>query len=209
MTLFQGQFVKLVAADAEADAPLMARWSHDTEFRRQLDSQPARMWITGELKGELEQELAAETHNVTFFIRTLAEDRPIGFVGLDGISWTHGEAFVGIGLGDPDYRGKGYGTDAMRVILRYAFVELNLHRVSLTVYEYNPRAIRSYEKNGFVAEGRQRGYLHRDGRRWDMLYMGILKEEWEKSQNLADPRSGAKGTNPKLHSEQTPEAALR
>jgi RimJ/RimL family protein N-acetyltransferase len=67
----------------------------------------------------------------------------------------------------------------MRVMLRYAFRELNLHRVTLTVFEYNPRAIRSYEKAGFVVEGRLRNWLNREGRRWDMIHMGILREEWE------------------------------
>ena len=66
----------------------------------------------------------------------------------------------------------------MRVILRYAFTELNLHRVSLGLFEYNPRALRSYEKAGFKMEGRMRGTLHREGRRWDDLYMGILRTEW-------------------------------
>jgi RimJ/RimL family protein N-acetyltransferase len=96
------------------------------------------------------------------------------------VQWTHGDTFVGIGIGEPDYRGKGYGTDAMRVILRFAFMELNLHRVSLDVFEYNPRAIRSYEKAGFVIEGRKRRVVNRDGRRWDDIYMGILREEWER-----------------------------
>jgi len=69
----------------------------------------------------------------------------------------------------------------MRVMLRYAFAELNLHRVSLNVFEYNPRAIRSYEICGFVREGRCRQALHRDGRRWDLIYMGIMREEWRES----------------------------
>jgi RimJ/RimL family protein N-acetyltransferase len=68
----------------------------------------------------------------------------------------------------------------MRIILRYAFTELNLHRVSLDTFEYNPRAIRSYEKAGFKIEGRVRQLLNREGRRWDVIYMGILREEWEK-----------------------------
>ena len=67
----------------------------------------------------------------------------------------------------------------MEVLLRFAFEELNLHRVNLSVFEYNPRAIRSYEKAGFHHEGRQRQVLHRGGKRWDMLYMGILKNESE------------------------------
>ena len=59
------------------------------------------------------------------------------------------------------------------------FNELNLHRVSLDVFEYNPRAIRSYEKVGFVFEGRTRKFLNREGQRWDMIFMGILRSEWE------------------------------
>ena len=69
--------------------------------------------------------------------------------------------------------------DAMRIILRFAFTELNLRRVSLDVFEYNPRAIASYRKVGFVEEGRLRRFLHRDGRRWDLIFMGMLREEWE------------------------------
>jgi hypothetical protein len=75
-------------------------------------------------------------------------------------------------------KGVEKGTDAMRVMLRYVFNELNLRRVSLIVFEYNLRAIRSYEKVGFVHEGRVRRVMQRDGRRWDFLYMGILREEW-------------------------------
>jgi RimJ/RimL family protein N-acetyltransferase len=78
--------------------------------------------------------------------------------------------------------GKGYGTDAMRVVLRYAFTELNLHRVSLDVFSYNPRAIRSYEKAGFKYEGCMRSRVQRDGKRWNMVFMGIMKEEWEESE---------------------------
>jgi RimJ/RimL family protein N-acetyltransferase len=66
----------------------------------------------------------------------------------------------------------------MQVILRFAFEELNLYRVSLDVFEYNPRAVRSYEKAGFSHEGRLRRCLNRNGRRWDLIYMGILRDEW-------------------------------
>ncbi len=66
----------------------------------------------------------------------------------------------------------------MNLVLRFAFTEINLHRVTLTVFEYNPRAVRSYEKAGFRHEGRIRGALLRDGKRWDMFFMGILRDEW-------------------------------
>ena len=182
-TLLQGELVRLVAASAEKDAELLARWSRDSEYARQLDSDPARLQSVKHAKEDIQKWMENESpENFGFMIRTLADDRLIGFIGLDGIRWTHGDTFVGIGIGDPEYRGNGYGTDAMRVILHYAFTELNLHRVSLDVFEYNPRAIRSYEKAGFVVEGRQRQALNRDGRRWDVIYMGILREEWERQQ---------------------------
>jgi RimJ/RimL family protein N-acetyltransferase len=94
------------------------------------------------------------------------------------VNWPAGDAFVGLGIGDTEYWSKGYGTDSMHVLLRFAFTELNLQRVTLSVFEYNPRAIRSYEKAGFRHEGRMRKVLNKEGRRWDVLYMGILREEW-------------------------------
>ena len=68
----------------------------------------------------------------------------------------------------------------MRIILRYAFSELNLQRVTLDVFEYNQRGIRSYEKAEFIIEGRARGLILREGRRWDVIYMGILRDDWLK-----------------------------
>ena len=180
-TLLQGELVRLVAANSETDAELFARWSRDSEYMRLQSSWPTRLWSQKQAKEALRDWMEHEKPDaIEFVMRTLAEDRPIGSIGLDGIRWSHGDAFVGIGIGERDCWGNGYGTDAMRVILRYAFTELNLHRVSLDVFEYNPRAIRSYEKAGFCVEGRQRQALHRDGRRWDMIYMGILRQEWEK-----------------------------
>jgi RimJ/RimL family protein N-acetyltransferase len=86
---------------------------------------------------------------------------------------------VGLSIGARENWGKGYGTEMMHLLLRYAFMEVNLRRVTLAVFEYNPRAIRTYEKAGFRHEGRVRGRLKRDGKRWDMLIMGVLREEWK------------------------------
>ena len=113
-----------------------------------------------------------------FAIRAQESDAVIGFIGLFDLYPQHGDTLVAIALGEREYWGKGYGTDAMRIMLRYAFRELNLSRVGLIVFEYNPRALRSYEKVGFILEGHVRKALLRDGKRWDYLYMGILREEW-------------------------------
>jgi len=178
-TLFTGQLVRLTAMNSETDAEAFARWDIDVDYLRHLDSGPQMPGTAKKVKEAIEKEQAqASGTEFEFSVRTLADDKLIGFVALDGINWQHGDTFVGIGIGDPAYRGNGYGTDAMRVMLRYGFRELNLQRISLDVFEYNERAIKSYLKAGFVIEGRQRGMLLRDGRRWDFIYMGILRDEW-------------------------------
>ena len=177
--LLSGKLVRLTAEEPKTLAEAYSRWSHDSEYWRLETSDCARQFSVWGIQKELEKELEKESENNFFFhIRTLADDRLIGNVGLDGVRWQHGESFVGIGLGEREFWGRGYGTDAMRVILRYAFQELNLRRVSLDVFEYNPRAVRSYEKAGFRHEGCARGYLLREGRRWDLLFMGILRQDW-------------------------------
>ncbi len=176
--LFEGELVRLSAANSEKDAEHFARWGQDSEFLRLMDSELALPQSVKEAKEAIVKWMETERPDAfNFLIRARDDDKPLGFIGLNGIRWNHGDTFVGIGLGEREYWGKGYGTDAMRVILRYAFTELNLHRVSLSVFEYNPRAQRAYEKCGFRVEGRERQLLHRDGKRYDVIFMGILKEE--------------------------------
>jgi RimJ/RimL family protein N-acetyltransferase len=105
----------------------------------------------------------------------------IGFVRLQWIEWNHGVGMVHIGIGDPEYRGKGYGTETLRLILRYAFTELNLYRLSAVVQGYNQPALRLFRKAGFVEEVCRRKALHRDGQYWDLVHLGILREEWDAS----------------------------
>jgi len=179
--LLHGQLVRLAAANSETDAETMARWSRDSEYLRLLDSDPATPKSAKQRKEEIAQWLEHErADSFGFMIRTLTDDRLIGFVGLGGINWNNGDGWIGIGIGKREDWSKGYGADALRIILRFAFTELNLHRVSLSVYANNPRAIRSYEKAGFTLEGRLRQVVHRDGQRADEVFMGVLREEWER-----------------------------
>jgi len=171
--------VRLTAESPQVMAEAISHWNRDSEFGRLLDARVANQISVKKLTEWITQDQEKNPPAFYFFaIRTLEGDRLIGFTDLEGDLYPHSEAFVGIGIGEREYWGKGYGTDAMKVILRYAFQELNLRRVALDTFEYNPRAIRSYEKVGFVYEGRVREFLYREGRRWDLIFMGILREEW-------------------------------
>src|SRR5581483_415233 len=175
--LLTGKLVRLTALDPEHDAESVERWEHDTEYMRLLNVRPTQLIGAKKWKEQMEEPL--NERRIEFAIRTLAENRLIGFLNLMGLQNQHGDCFVGIGIGEREFWGKGYGTDAMRVGLRFAFQELNRHRVSLMVVSTNPRAIRSYEKSGFAVEGRTRGTNHRMGERVDIVHMGILRSEWE------------------------------
>lgn len=184
LDLFTGKLVRLTAVDSQRLAEALSHWGRDSEYWRLLASDPARLHTIKGTKEWLDKDLEKDPpKNLIFEIHTLDGDRLIGETGFDGIHWQHGDTFIGIGLGERDAWGNGYGTDAMRIMLRYAFTELNLHRVSLDVFEYNPRAIRSYEKAGFKHEGRMRQSMLREGRRWDLLFMGITQAEWLEIQN--------------------------
>lgn len=177
--ILQGELVRLGALDADELSKAFTRWDRDSEFSRLLSSNAPRLQSQKAVQKWLEHEIEEQSVNQHWFsIRALADDKLLGDIDLFVYNWAGRDAFVGLGIGEREFWGKGYGTDVMRVILRYAFMEVNLNRVSLNVFEYNPRAIRSYEKAGFSHEGRERKFLNKEGKRWDMLFMGILREEW-------------------------------
>ncbi len=176
--IFLGTAVRLTAEDPGELAKAFVKWDRDAGFKRLLDDAPPMFRSIEKNKEWIEKLLEEDQSNSFFFgVRTLEGDQLIGFIDL-WVNWMHADGWVGIGLGERDYWGNGYGTDAMQVMLRYAFTELDLKRVTLSVFEYNLRAQRSYAKAGFQLEGRLRGDLHRQGQRWDVLVMGILQKEW-------------------------------
>lgn len=174
--LFRGSLVRLTAFDIEKDSKEMEIWSRDSFYLRLLDAAAGGPFNTRMIVESLEKH---DQDPYLFAIRTLPDDRLIGEIGFGGIDWAARNAWVGIGIGVKEYWGHGYGTEAMRLMLRFGFAELNLHRVSLDVFDYNARAIRSYQKAGFTIEGRERKALRRSGERFDIVYMGILRSEWE------------------------------
>lgn len=180
-SLFTGKLVRLAAAQAD-DAKLQARWHNESEFLRLLDDDPALPRSVAHItRQETERREHHGNDRFEFMIRTLADNTLIGFGGI-GARWNHRDAWLGIGIGDPAYRSRGYGTDAMRLLVGYGFRELDLHRITLSVLATNPRAIRCYEKVGFVCEVVNRADVYRDGQRIDVYTMGLLRREWEAQQ---------------------------
>ena len=186
---FRGNLVRLVAP-SERDAPVLARWSEDARYLRAMDTDYARPLSPEEFAFRLSPE-QADPNRLEFHLRTLDGDRLIGFVALHSVEWNNGAALLAVGIGEPEYRGKGYGTDALQLILRFAFQELNLFRVGLDVIATNTRAIHAYEKIGFQCEGRMRGAVMRDGCRTDRTFMGILRDEWSELQQGASIQTSA------------------
>jgi len=177
--LFRGELVRFTMEEPETRSKAEARWQRDSELHRLADSGPAQLNSEKTIKEwfEKQTEEGFKPERYGFSVRTLAEDKYIGFLGI-WVDLIHSEAWVGLGIGERDFWSKGYGTDMMKLCMQYVFRELGLQRLSLGLHEYNPRALRSYEKCGFRLEGRTRQDLLREGRRYDSLWMGILREEW-------------------------------
>lgn len=113
---------------------------------------------------------------VQMIICETGTDKAVGSVYVRDIDKTHHKAEYGIFIGEKDARGKGYGTAAAKLMIQYCFDELMLHRLFLRVYAENERAIRSYEKAGFVKEAHLRDDVYIDGEYKDIVLMGILKD---------------------------------
>jgi RimJ/RimL family protein N-acetyltransferase len=174
--LLRGDRIRLAALEKN-DMESVARWQHNATFLRLFDATPAYP----KSRDRLEQWLRERQQDRTAFlfgVRLLNDDALIGYAELEGILWAHRVGWLSIALGDPASWGQGYGSETMRLLLAFAFDELNLHRVQLTVFGYNRRAIALYEKLGFRHEGVFREFIQRDGTRHDMILYGLLRQEW-------------------------------
>jgi len=174
--LFVGKKVRLACLTKE-DAPVMADWTQDAGFLRLQDTGIAAMETPEEVAAFVDRQ--NESHDsYAFAIRRISDSVLLGTIGLYDIEWANRTAWVGVGIGERENWGKGYGSEAMDLVIRYAFDELNLHRLQLTVIDYNPRALKMYEKLGFVREGAYREFIERDGMRHDLILYGLLRPEW-------------------------------
>ena len=171
-----GKKVKLVAPNEEQDAVTLSNWTRDSEYWRLCLAEPARFrYPAGQIKWIKE----AKQNGYLFMIKTQPQDVIIGQIEISEINRTSANGWLSISIGDREYWGKKYGVEAIQLMMDFGFTTLNLHRISLTVFSYNGRAIKAYQKVGFKMEGSEKEALWRDGKRWDIIYMGILKGEWQ------------------------------
>lgn len=174
--IIRGELVYLRPAE-RADIGTFVRWFTDADVLRNL-AMRAPMSEASE-EAWFDRMLAAQgktDHH--FVVCLLADDRPIGTIGLHGLDHENGSAEFGIAIGEKSEWGKGYGTDATRAIRDFGFGELRLERIGLFVYADNDRGRRAYEKAGFVHEGTLRHAHYARGQHHAVHVMSILRDEW-------------------------------
>lgn len=174
--LFESARIRLRKMTKE-DAALYHKWRNDVEVMystsQSLDVYP--MKATEEFVEFI--ILGADTSKGYIMIDKKKE-QSIGIISLINIDYKNRSAECIIDIGEKEYWGKGYGREGMKLLLDYAFYEMNLHRMTLRVFSFNERAVRLYKKIGFKSEGKSREALFREGKWHDIIHMGILQKEY-------------------------------
>ena len=154
----------------------VVRWYRDPEIAR-LTRYQTRPMTQAEVERFFQVRMLA-TDALAYTIVELPQWRQIGFTTFSSLDADNGSVLFHITIGERDAWGRGPGTETTSLMLAHAFERLALHRVGLSVFSYNLRAIRAYEKAGFHIEGRLRDAITRDGRYFDEVQMGVLASEW-------------------------------
>ncbi|WP_221329426.1 GNAT family N-acetyltransferase [Actinoplanes sp. L3-i22] len=169
-----GELVELRAM-RPGDADALWRWNHDPDVMRFMtEGYPQSPETVAKSLGERPRNAY---DNTLFGVESRKDGKLIGLIALHGAEPETGIAELDIYLGEKDYWGQGYATDAMRTACRYGFDRMRLHRIWLTVLDGNDAAHHVYRKIGFVDEGRLRQVNRRDGQWRDAHLMGLLAGE--------------------------------
>jgi diamine N-acetyltransferase len=157
---------------------LVERWNAD--FRTvDLGGDDPRPWTTESSSALLDSMLRGERDDwIGFAVYALPELRPIGWANIRDFTNAHGTAEFGIAIGDPADRGHGYGTEAVQLLVDYAFTVLGVHNIWLDTPAYNAAALRAYQKVGFREIGRRRGARVLAGKRYDVVLMDCVPDEF-------------------------------
>ena len=175
--MLKGKLVNLRAVERR-DLREIMKWVNDREVTKYLSDFLYPVSRVEEEKFFLERVMRSNDTEKNMVMET-KEGIYLGQISLHKIDWKNRNAELGIVIGNKEYWGKGYGTDAIKTLLAHAFNQMNLYKVYLRVFEYNQRGIRCYEKCGFKEEGRLRKGQFYNGKYYDVILMGILKDEFE------------------------------
>jgi RimJ/RimL family protein N-acetyltransferase len=172
-----GKLVRLRAYE-KSDADALYRWFSDEEVTRWLG--PPNFPSLAQQEKFIELAQASGDDAKYFAIETL-DGKLVGDTGIRNIDWKSRKAEFFITIGEKQLWDKGFGTDALRIVIRLAFDKMNLNRIWLTVLADNPRAVRCYEKCGFVREGLLRQESFVDGKYRDVFMMALLREDYDRT----------------------------
>ena len=173
--MYQGELVRLRAYRKD-DLPKIQMFLNDFEVRTLTQSTtPYPYTLEDEEKWYESNTALKDTY--TFAIETL-DGVFLGGCGINSIDWKSSKVELGILIGNKEYWGKGYGTDAVKLLIKFIFEEMNINKIYLNVFSHNKRAIKSYKKCGFIVEGTLREEGFHNGKYYDDIYMGILKSEY-------------------------------
>lgn len=174
--IIKGKFVTLRAIEKE-DLPQFKVWANAPEIQYLVGGWHFPTNAIDQAKWF--ENLSIHSLNQRFAIET--EERGlIGSATLVEINWKDRNAVEGLIVGDKEIRGKGYGTDTVMAIMRYAFEELGLHRLATTIIEYNEASLYLHTKKcGWKEEGRQKDWYFRKGRFWERIIIGVTREDYD------------------------------
>ncbi|MFX0074813.1 MAG: GNAT family N-acetyltransferase, partial [Candidatus Hermodarchaeota archaeon] len=176
ISMIKGSRIKFAPLDRK-HIDLFLKWFNDPEITQYLIMYKP---ITRDWEEEWFDVLKHKEDSVYFSILLLDSEKVIGNCAIHDINSKNRKCSCGITIGEKEYHSKGYGTEAMKMLVKYAFDTLNMNRIELTVYDFNIRAYKSYQKAGFIEEGRKRQARYHNGKYYDEIIMGILREDWEK-----------------------------
>lgn len=174
--LFQSSRVYLRKMTAD-DIPVYHAWRNDVEVMR-TTSPMMEVYSMEDTRSFVEHVILNSNGSKSFMVVDHDTRRTIGITSLINMDYKNRNSECIIDIGEKEFWGKGYGKEALKLLLDYAFLELNLHRVSLRVFSFNVKAIKLYDKIGFKPEGISRQALFREGTWHDIIHMGLLQEEY-------------------------------
>lgn len=181
-SLYEGRLVRLGPIDFDKDPEVMSRWTRDPLLRVVLGgvARPLSPEAVKKMLEKAEKSMDEKKNLFHFMLRARDDDRLVGLAYIHLFDLSGGTGRLTLGIGDPSDRNHGYGSDALNLLLRFSFGELNLHRLSVWPTADNFPLMHMVEKAGFEEEARRREAAFHDGNYWDVVHMGLLHEKWEK-----------------------------